>query len=196
MDKNKTILLDIDDTVLDWSEGFKMFAERKLNKKLLGRQTNYDMEKWLGIDKKEIIKMVKDFNDNSTEFSLLKPIAKSEIYLPLIKKKGYELIAITSCSDKETSIIRRKQNIINVFGDIFSNVHCISLSSSKKGHLQNYEPTLWIEDKVENAQLGLELGFKSIIIEQPHNINQKDKNPQIIWVKDWTEIYSMIQFVK
>ena len=48
----------------------------------------------------------------------------------------------------------------------------------------------WIEDKPENAEVGVDLGLRSILVEHGHNMNHV--NEQIPVVKNWREIYELI----
>ena len=48
----------------------------------------------------------------------------------------------------------------------------------------------WIEDKVENAELGVELGLETILIEHGHNEDYENENIQK--VTHWKEIYDLI----
>lgn len=194
MKNEKFLLLDIDDTVLGWTEGFKAYIEKKLGKKLEGRQTEYTMSSWIGLPDEEVKELVRDFNDNDEEFGNLKPIRNSEVFLPKFKDLGYDLVAITCSSAKEDSIKRRKQNIINVFGDIFTDVHCIPLSASKEEHLKQYPSSYWIEDKIENALLGKKLGHKGVMIRQPHNtLREKELEKDLMWVDEWGNIYYILK---
>jgi len=48
----------------------------------------------------------------------------------------------------------------------------------------------WIEDKIINCQVGIELGLKSLLVEHGHNM--EFANPMIPKVKNWREIYEII----
>jgi len=48
----------------------------------------------------------------------------------------------------------------------------------------------WIEDKITNAETGLELGLKPMLMEHGHNMDYD--NAAIPRVKNWREIYSII----
>jgi hypothetical protein len=47
----------------------------------------------------------------------------------------------------------------------------------------------WIEDKPENADVGHEMGLKSLLVEHGHNMHHVCPYPV---VKNWREIYSII----
>ena len=188
----KYLLVDVDDTLLGWADGFKVFAEKELGKNLIGKPDQYCMSNWLGINKTEILNLIQDFNNNHEDFGNLKPILKAEIYLPKFKEGGYEIVAVTASSDKHKSIERRKNNLYNVFGKIFSDIHCVANAEDKKKHLQKYPPSIFVEDKIFNAEMGLEFNHKPIIIRQLHSIEHEPNYSHLTWVNDWEEIYEII----
>jgi hypothetical protein len=48
----------------------------------------------------------------------------------------------------------------------------------------------WLEDKVENAEVGLDFGLRSVLM--AHGYNEKYKNPRIPLVHDWQEFYRLV----
>ena len=48
---------------------------------------------------------------------------------------------------------------------------------------------VWVEDKVENAIVGAELGLESLVME--HGFNMNDEGPFTL-VKDWKDIYETL----
>ena len=48
----------------------------------------------------------------------------------------------------------------------------------------------WIEDKIDNAKVGAELGLKSILMEHGHNMDRP--SDKYITVKNWKHIYELI----
>ena len=49
---------------------------------------------------------------------------------------------------------------------------------------------LWVEDKPENAELGIKMGLTSILME--HSFTEEYNHPDIQKVKTWKEIYEMM----
>ena len=47
----------------------------------------------------------------------------------------------------------------------------------------------WIEDKPENADVGNQLGLKSILMEHGHNMHHECEYPV---VQNWKQIYTII----
>jgi len=67
---------------------------------------------------------------------------------------------------------------------------CIGTGADKDEALEPYRDSglFWIEDKIENAELGNRLGLNSIIVEHGHNMHYEG----LPVVKNWAEIYEMI----
>ena len=68
---------------------------------------------------------------------------------------------------------------------------CLECGGDKDEALEQYRDSscAWIEDKSENADLGIELGLNSMLIEHEHN---KDYVGNAVQVKNWKEIYELL----
>lgn len=184
---NKKLLLDVDDVLLDWYSGF----ERYMNH--LGFHSNgdtcYDLSKRFDTTRKEMEKIIKQFNKR-WEFGTLNPMPYAKESLKKLKKHGYTFVAISSCSTDPTTIALRKANLYWIFGDVFKAVHCINLGESKETHLADYNPTWWVEDKFENAAAGLKYNHKPILMTRPSNKDAEHEG--VIRCDDWKQIYNTI----
>jgi hypothetical protein len=85
-------------------------------------------------------------------------------------------------------------NLEKLFGKTaFEELVCLDTGADKDEALEQYRDSglYWIEDKLSNAQLGLDLGLKSILIE--HGFNMNDDIPEgMTKVTNWKEIYENI----
>jgi hypothetical protein len=85
----------------------------------------------------------------------------------------------------------RRQNLQKLFGEtVFEKFVYCDTGADKDEILEPYigSGLLWIEDKVENAKLGLELGLDSILIEHGHNM----LTTGIPLMKDWKDVYEYV----
>jgi hypothetical protein len=86
-------------------------------------------------------------------------------------------------------------NVITDLGQLFGNaiesVICLDTGADKDEALSPYKDSglWWIEDKPANADVGHNLGLKSILIEHGHNMHHECSYPV---VKNWKEIYELI----
>ena len=65
------------------------------------------------------------------------------------------------------------------------------LTPDSKAVILSAASPIWIEDKVENANLGAELGLETLLMEHGHNMN-RDLHEDVTVVKDWKGIYEYL----
>jgi hypothetical protein len=83
-------------------------------------------------------------------------------------------------------------NLRKLFGKTaFESVTCLATGADKHLALEPYTNSFlwWIEDKPENADLGHDLGLRSILMEHGHNMHHECAYPV---VKNWREVYAVI----
>lgn len=182
------ILVDCDDVLLDWMEGFRVFCSHVLGREVLGRPENWDMSGWIGTTAEECRRLVLDFNHGAPEFGVLPPTNHAEHVLPKLAEAGHRFVVITSCSSHAKTVSLRKSNLKNVFGDVFEAVHCLDLGVSKADLLAAYDATYWIEDNYKNAKVGVDAGHKAIVVRRPHNAEFEPADRDCLWVDDWHRI--------
>ena len=73
----------------------------------------------------------------------------------------------------------------------FSKVVCLDTGADKHDALREYNNSgcWWIEDKPENADVGLEYGLKPLLMEHGHNMMADVHYPI---VKNWEDIYRLV----
>lgn len=187
----KFLITDCDDVCLDWYPAFRTFCEQKLNVSLTERAAQYSMRDWLNIPAKEVRALIEEFDQRNESFGQLKSMRQAEIYLPKFHADGYKIIAITASSTQPASMQRRRDNLVREFGDIFTEVHFVDKSEDKKEFLKLYSPSLWIDDKIFNAQLGADLGHSGVVMRQLSNIEHEHEYPNLTWVDNWEQIYNL-----
>lgn len=190
----KQLLIDCDEVLLDWIPVFQNFAENKLGRKFVGYPVQYTLSDWMGVSSEERIETILEFNNHHEDFAHLPAFKKSEIYLPLIKNLGYELVVITACSPHPQAQEKRNRNLQSVFGDIFADVIYVENSGAKNEVLKKYEPTIFIEDNFDNAKMGADIGHESFVIRQPYNTMYESHNyDSITFVDDWCHIFKILK---
>jgi uncharacterized HAD superfamily protein len=84
-------------------------------------------------------------------------------------------------------------NLKKLFGETaFEKFVFLDTGADKDEALEPYRNSgyFWIEDKITNAQVGSELGLKSLLMEHGHNMDFNDA--AIPRVRNWKEIYNLI----
>lgn len=189
---NKVILTDVDGVLLNWEYAFKVWMERR-GYTLSHDATEYDISYRYNIPTIKSKELVRTFNE-SAAIGFLPPLRDAMYFVDLLHRKhGYVFHAITSLSTDPAAGKLREENLCKLFGEtVFESVVCIGTGADKDEALEPYRDSglLWIEDKVENAELGQKIGLNSILVEHGHNMNYV--HPDIPIVKNWAEIYEMI----
>lgn len=90
-----------------------------------------------------------------------------------LKEHGYTLHVISSAiadeSQKEKTIESRRQNLLNVFGPIFNDIHILSWAQDKSSVLKHYlQNSYFIEDSITHALEALKIGHKPILLQTYH----------------------------
>ena len=188
---DKIILTDCDGVILDWEYHFTKWM--KLRGMVLWHENEYDIAKRYEIEKPQAKALVKMFNE-SAHVAFMKPLHDSVKYVrKLHEEHGFLFHCITSLSDDIHSHKLRQYNLENIFGkNIFERIICLPCGARKDKYLTEYynnTEAYWIEDKVENAEDGVDAGLKSILYGHPYNAEYVGDIPRFC---SWKEIYNHI----
>jgi FMN phosphatase YigB (HAD superfamily) len=185
------ILTDCDGVLLNWEYAFNVWMERKGYTLVENHQYLYNIGERYGINKQRGKDLIRDFNE-SAMIGFLPPLRDSIEYVQkLHREHGYVFHVISSLSLDPSACQLRTQNLQKLFGEtVFDGFTYLDTGADKDDALAKYKDKeyYWIEDKVENAEIGLNVGLKSILIE--HGFNMDCKN--IPRVKNWRELYDLI----
>src|SRR6056300_146916 len=191
---NKIILTDADGVLLNWEYAFCTWMEQHGYTQIEKGNQYYDIAERFGISKEEAKAKVKIFNE-SAAIGFLPALRDAMFYVKrLHEEHGYVFHCITSLSLDPSAKKLRQMNLEKLFGPTaFAVLECLDTGADKDKALRKYEDTgyYWIEDKMENAVVGLEMGLKSILVE--HGFNMNDSIP--VGMKkcvNWKEIYEHI----
>ena len=191
--KKNLILVDADGVLLDWEYAFSIWMEEHGFVKREGHQFEYDIGVRYSIDREQSFKLIKMFNE-SAAIGFLPPLRDAMYYVKrLHEEHGYQFHCITSLSSDINAQRLREMNLAKLFGKTaFERIVCLETGADKDQALEPYRDSgcWWVEDKPENAEVGHELGLRSILVEHGHNMNHV--NEQIPVVKNWREIYAII----
>ena len=191
---NKVILTDADGVLLNWEYAFCCYLEQRGHTQIENGNWEYDIAKRFGISRNEAIKHVKVFNE-SAAMGFLPALRDAMYYVKrLHEEHGYVFRCITSMSLDPNAYKLRKMNLEKLFGGTaFEQLVCLDTGADKDEALVPYKDSglHWIEDKLSNAVLGLNLGLNSILVE--HGFNMHDNLPEgMVKCVNWKEIYNHI----
>lgn len=194
--KQKAIIFDCDDILLDHVGGFAKFARKHYNIKAEGLPVQYNLQEWLGCDEADVMKMLKHFNEQAYEFGLLEPVDASTVDSMKVLRKLFpeiKFIIVTKSGTMGHSTVLRHVNLANVFGDdMFDEVIILEYFNSKRAtynRLNNkYNIITVLDDHLANIDQAIEIGLDSVVLECSHNRAQKF-NPKYNFVSDWDEMF-------
>ena len=186
----KLILVDCDGVLLDWKYGFYTWMKEKGFKVV--QHGTYEVAETFGIDKQAAKKLIREFNE-SARIGFLPGLRDSIKYVKKLHDEGYVFHCITSLSTDYYAGKLREYNLETLFGKgVFEKVVCLDCGADKDEGLAPYKDSgcIWVEDKPENAECGLKLGLRSVLIE--HDFNKDYVNENIPKFKNWKDLYAEI----
>ena len=192
---DKLILTDVDGVLLNWEYAFNIWMKRHGYTPKEDSGNIYDIGEKYGLTQKKKRELVKFFNE-SAAIGFLPPLRDAIHYVrELHVKHGYVFHVLTALSNDHQAQELRRQNLEKLFGEtVFEKFIYCDTGADKDEILEPYLGTnlLWIEDKIENAELGHILGLDSILMEHGHNMNYKDNHYGIPLMKDWKDVYEYV----
>ena len=188
--KDKLILVDCDGVLFDWEYAFDQWMRKHdYTVEVTG---DYRMDVKYGLDRKETMRLIRMFNESAV-IRKLPPLRDAIHYVKkLHQEHGYIFHAITSLSKDDYSQHLRTKNLREMFGDsVFDKYIYLDTGADKDAVLEDYRDSgcYWIEDKPENADVGLRVGLNSLLVDHDHN---RDYTGDAVRVKNWREIYNII----
>ena len=188
----KLILTDCDGVMLDWEWAFSVWMREKGYTMLETAKNSYYLhEHYAELEKKDSKRVVKQFNE-SASIGFLPALRDATYYVKrLHEEHGYQFRVITSLSANKDAQRLREMNLRKIFGSAIESIICLDTGADKDEELAPYKDSgmWWLEDKWENAEVGHNLGLKTILVEHGHNMHHKCSYPV---VKNWKEIYDLI----
>jgi FMN phosphatase YigB (HAD superfamily) len=189
--QDKVIITDADGVLVDWFHSFSRWMTKR-NYAIM-EPDEYQIDKVYGLIRSAGKQLVREFNE-SADIAFLTPHLDAIKYVKkLHEEHGYVFHVVTSQTDNINAQNLRIQNLKNLFGDtVFEEITILDTGADKDEALLKYKDTgcWWVEDKPENAELGVLLGLEGILME--HNHNKDYLNVNIKTAKNWKEVYEII----
>lgn len=189
--KDKVILVDCDGVLLDWEYSFDQWMKRHGYE--IAVDGPYQMKEKYGMPEKDIKRLIRMFNESAT-IRKLPPLRDAIKYVKkLHEEHGYIFHCVTSLSNDQYAQHLRTKNLIEMFGpSVFEKYTYLDTGADKDEALAEYKDTqcYWVEDKIKNAEVGYDLGLRSLLVKHTHN--EDYCNSKIPVLKNWKEIYNTI----
>lgn len=180
----KVIYTDCDGVLLDWETAFHAWMELRGHE--LQIPGEYKMGKAYGIRNAE--SLIREFNA-SAWMGNLEPFRDARSGVARLIEAGYKLHIISSLSEDVFAQTLRIQNLEALFGAKTFCGHVYLDTGADKDHVLETLPSgaWWLEDKVENAEIGYKMGLNSIIVAHPHNLYGNPDIPRYEKFNDITD---------
>ena len=185
----KLILTDCDGVLLDWEYHFYKWLKETEGYERLGPE--YNIGKAIGVAQKTGARFVNLFN-KSEEMKTLSPMRDAIKYVrKLHEEHGYIFHVITSQTNCRLAQEYRKENLRNVFGEVFDGFTILNTGEDKAEALKKWEGTecFWVEDKAANIKMGNDVGLRGILIDHTWN---KTCSYECERARKWKDVYNII----
>lgn len=195
MIREKHILTDVDGVLLNWNDSFSTFMAEHGHPLDEGMLHSYTISDRHSVDSQTAISLIKDFNEGPYMESL-KPLPDSVEYVRKLHELGFRFTCVTSLSDNPQAKVYRAKNLLDVFGPVFSELVCLKMGANKKQELSRWVDSgyFWIEDHPEQAEAGVSVGLRPILIQHPYNAEyHSNKQFRTVPLENaWRDIYDMV----
>jgi FMN phosphatase YigB (HAD superfamily) len=189
----KVIVTDVDGVLLNWEDAFQIWMEHQGFERVKGHQFIYNAAEQFGLNATEGKKWVRLFNQ-SAAIGFLPPLRDAQEIVSLLNNNyGYRFVVCTSLSKDKNAQELRTRNLKKIFGDVFDEFVYLDTGADKDAALyklaKKYRGCLWIEDKLENCEVGAKVDFESVLMEHGYNMNL---DHDFFVAKSWEDIYLKI----
>lgn len=190
----KKIIVDCDGVLLDWCYAFDVWMREhgyRLKPQFSGCFEQY---KRYGVSLQESFSLVNTFNQTGA-LGYLPAFKDSVEYVTRLAREGWRFEVITMIGKDKFAHRLRKKNLLHLFGDVFDYIYCAGSHTEPKKLIleERYKNTnyIWVEDRVDYAQQGQEVGLNTFMMDHPYNKEWTGQR-----VKNWKELYDATQQCK
>jgi len=191
-DMEKVIVTDVDGVLLNWGYAFDVWMKQEGYNKASDEWKHYCVSEQYGIPLADAKRQINYFNQ-SAMVGFIPPLRDAIQYVrKLHEEHGYIFHTVTSLHKNPEAQKLRIKNLKKLFGEtVFAKHTILGCGDDKDEALEQYRDTgyIWVEDKVENAIVGANVGMESVVME--HGFNMNDEGPFVL-KKNWKEIHDYI----
>ena len=191
--REKVILTDCDGVLLDWGYAFDQWMARHGYMPSHLNGTAYAMDRKYGMPRDECRRLIRMFNESAT----MRRIPPHKDAIKYVKKlheeHGYVFHCISSMSSDHYAQHLRTKNLIETFGpSVFEKYIYLECGADKDEVLYKYKDTecWWVEDKIINAEVGRDLGLRSMLMVHDHNRSYEGEGVEKVY--SWRDIYERV----
>jgi FMN phosphatase YigB (HAD superfamily) len=191
---NKLIITDVDGVILDWEGHFHAYMRSNGHLRVNIQPSYWQETCYPELSQIEAKKMIYHFNTSAWMMGL-PALRDARSGIGRLVENGYKFVAITAMGTDRYSLLARRYNLENIFGKgVFDDVIGTDMydHDSKRSELRGYDGHYWIEDRVDNAILGTEMGLDTILMDHAYNADFAESEHGIKRVSCWANICDFI----
>lgn len=185
---HKLILTDVDGCLLWWEQGFHDWMKYRGHDRQSPDDAYWMWDHYPHLSQKQAKRHVEEYNGSSWMLGL-EAFRDARQGVARLVDNGYKFHAITSMGTDPYAKELRMMNLERVFGtQAFVDLTVTEMYETKNKALWRYRNSglPWIEDKDENALLGVKLGLNTYLLDHKHNAHLDD--PAVKRVNNWNDI--------
>lgn len=163
------VYFDCDNVLLDWTGGFAQWlrVQHSIRVDPAGPSA-YSMDAWVGRPSNDL---VVEFNSSRASGQLSPMQGAIETVQSLTSRRARMRVISASAPPGQvpTTLFRKMNNLVDVFGRVFEKVEVLPLGTSKGKILRDLPRGYWIEDNYFHAIDGHNAGHTTFLLRQSHN---------------------------
>lgn len=189
---DKLIVTDVDGVLFDWGTQFHNWMRSHGHEKAHEGPSYWQETYYPHLSQDEARRMVYHFNTSAWMLDLPTLPGVREGMARLVDN-DYRFVAVTAMGLDPYAREARRINLERSFGyGVFDDVIVTDMydPNSKRTTLETYrhEGRVWVEDKPENAVLGVEMGYDAYLINHAYNEYFDAQDYGITRVDSWLDI--------
>jgi len=193
----KLIVTDVDGVLVNWEGHFHDYMKSHGHERAYDGSGSYWKEaEYSHLSQDEARKMVYHFNTSAWMIDV-PPLRDARSGVARLVDAGYRFIAVTAMGLDPYAKQIREINLERLFGyDTFEDVIVTDMydPDSKVEPLRQLNGKgrlLWVEDKPSNAEIGLNLGYETFLMDHLYN-QEYDEGGDIQRVNSWADICRVV----
>lgn len=202
MKKERAIIVDIDEVMLDHIGGLRKFVKKHYDIHPVGNPTSYDLTEWLGRSKTEVLEILKHFNERSYEFGLLKRLDVDALEYMTVLKRNFpdvKIIGLTKSGTGGHGEVLRRVNVENAYPGIIDELYIIEMYESKRGTLAKlkvqYDVQFLVDDHIDNIRAAQAVGVQGIMLKASHNVRFENIENDFVYVPNWYQLQRTMSYI-
>lgn len=193
MNKVKTIALDVDGVLLDFTEACDKYVKKKLGRDPIKLVDGFNlsitsMQVRYGLSSNQEVLDLLDTMVADGFYKNIQPFEGVKEAVAKIKEKGYKIVVVTAIHDgaKED----RLENLLNALDLIPDEIYCVGMGKSKSQIIADLHPDIFIDDRMKYLRGGDKV-FHCVWVDQEESQDGDETlvNVHVKSLPEWTDRY-------